>query len=201
MRTVQKKLHLVCCDKRLHPEVATLIISLAVAAGKPAWQCGCSCRHPCCIGVVLCNANSKASKAPSYQKSGGENQALCGHQFFGPRTLPRKSDQEQVVKHAACSCQCVAVDAAEDRIAAGDVSGRILIWHGLKAAMSDRQAGRPLPTMACSTHHWHPHQVCSLSFSLDSAYLLSGGEEAVLVSCQFIVPEYYARGQSHMHLA
>lgn len=97
--------------------------------------------------------------------------------------------------------QCVAVSPAGDRVAAGDVTGRILIWHGVGPAVaaaadasSDEQqqqsqqqgqqddAATAAPQPVLTTMHWHAHAVRALAFSLDSQRLLSGGDEAVLVS-------------------
>lgn len=94
---------------------------------------------------------------------------------------------------------CVAISADDDMIAAGDVSGRISVWRGIKAAMraaleeSTRGQGEEmsseidrtkamLPALAePMTVHWHPSAVGALSFTSDGAHLLSGGREAVLV--------------------
>lgn len=107
----------------------------------------------------------------------------------------------------AISVQCVAIDATEDRVAAGDVSGRISMWNGFApavaaaaAAPEDRAAGE-LAAQSTQQHgqkrksrdirdaglakevmHWHSSAVRSVVFSQDGAYLLSGGAEAVLVS-------------------
>ena len=81
----------------------------------------------------------------------------------------------------ACLLQCLAIDAAENRVAAGDVTGRIIIWHGLRTALADVEAGREPRALYCTSLHWHSQAVACLSFSLDSIYLLSGGGEAVLV--------------------
>ena len=98
--------------------------------------------------------------------------------------------------------QCVALDAQEERIAAGDVTGRIHMWNALGPAVA-AAAGAPsgsandLPSqsgqaskkrdirdanLAKETLHWHAAAVSCLAFSADGAYLLSGGREAVLVS-------------------
>ncbi|KAF5749410.1 hypothetical protein HS088_TW04G01379 [Tripterygium wilfordii] len=86
-------------------------------------------------------------------------------------------------------------------IAAGDVSGRILIWRGfgnttfaLGNGMVDGSSinnteERPGvrgndDADSCSTWHWHPSEVTVLSFSSDGAYLYSGGKEGVLVVWQ-----------------
>ena len=75
----------------------------------------------------------------------------------------------------------MAVDSAEEILAAGDASGRILIWHGLSGAVHRSAMGEPIGDVACSTVHWHAHPVGALAFSPDSCYLLSGGQEHVLV--------------------
>ena len=40
--------------------------------------------------------------------------------------------------------------------------------------------------MVNTTVHWHAHAVGALCFSLDAKFLLSGGQEAVLVSPFFV---------------
>jgi NET1-associated nuclear protein 1 (U3 small nucleolar RNA-associated protein 17) len=105
--------------------------------------------------------------------------------------------------------QAVAIDAAEERLAAGDETGRISMWNAFGPAVS--AAAEPpvaeAAVQAAATHasgvskreqkrrkrehrdggmarqtmHWHAGPVRSLVFSPDSAYLLSGGNEAVLV--------------------
>ena len=71
-----------------------------------------------------------------------------------------------------------------ERVAAGDATGRILLWRSVAAAVfatagsSDVQP-KLLPQ---TTVHWHANAVRALSFSLDSHTLLSGGLEGVVVS-------------------
>ena len=75
----------------------------------------------------------------------------------------------------------MAVDASEEVLAAGDASGRILIWQGLKEGVRRSAVGERVGELPCSTVHWHAHAVGALAFSPDSNYLLSGGQENVLV--------------------
>ena len=110
--------------------------------------------------------------------------------------------------------QCVAFDAAEERVAAGDVSGRISIWNAYPAAVASSAASSAAPPeqqaeqaaiggggsvphqqqphpgkggagrdagLTRQTLHWHSGPVRALSFGPEGAYLLSGGDEAVLV--------------------
>jgi NET1-associated nuclear protein 1 (U3 small nucleolar RNA-associated protein 17) len=87
--------------------------------------------------------------------------------------------------------QCAAFDTTCTHVAAGDASGRIIIWSGLStsalAASSsgskERQDART-GSMTLSTLHWHARAVGALCFSSDGAYLLSAGEEATLVIWQ-----------------
>ena len=44
--------------------------------------------------------------------------------------------------------QCVAIDPTEERIAAGDVSGRILIWNSFKDKVPQLQKPQPQPSAA-----------------------------------------------------
>ena len=70
------------------------------------------------------------------------------------------------------------------------MSGRIIIWTGLEAASAAAENGS-LPQdgnagMSVATIHWHANPVAALCFSQDGRYLLSGGEEAVLVVWQLL---------------
>lgn len=99
----------------------------------------------------------------------------------------------------------MAFAANDSTIALGDASGRIIIWHNFTQAL-DKWASSAATTAAasagagaaaagggggssasnqlppCTTVHWHASAVGALCFSLDGTYLLSGGQEGVLVS-------------------
>eukprot|EP00163_Fabomonas_tropica_P018473 TRINITY_DN3280_c0_g1_i2.p1 TRINITY_DN3280_c0_g1~~TRINITY_DN3280_c0_g1_i2.p1 ORF type:complete len:872 (-),score=171.87 TRINITY_DN3280_c0_g1_i2:83-2698(-) len=68
---------------------------------------------------------------------------------------------------------CVAFHPTEPYVAVGDSIGQIQFWYGIDGSSN---AG------VKATHHWHAHAVSSLAFTADGAYLLSAGEEAVLVT-------------------
>ena len=68
---------------------------------------------------------------------------------------------------------CIAVSSNAPTLAFGNTAGRIFIWHNF---ISGKESLTRL--------HWHAHSVLSLGFSSDGSYLLSGGEESVLVVWQ-----------------
>lgn len=89
--------------------------------------------------------------------------------------------------------QCAAVEPTTGRVAAGDVTGRILTWHDMNDAlqrasgsgavssaslapdaMSDGTAPAAAVDPPCTTVHWHSQPVGALCFSEDGVYLMSG---------------------------
>lgn len=101
--------------------------------------------------------------------------------------------------HHTKAFTCVTVSHDGTKIAAGDVSGRILIWHDIREGLSakiaqeeerkknkqfdenDEHEPWTFTEPPAATVHWHAHPVGCVAFSRDGRYLLSGGEEAVLV--------------------
>ena len=93
--------------------------------------------------------------------------------------------------HHTKAFTCVAVSQDGTKLAAGDISGRILIWHDIKDAISARMANGTskdddnepwtYTEPPAATVHWHAHAVGCIEFSGDGRYLISGGQEAVLV--------------------
>lgn len=79
------------------------------------------------------------------------------------------------VKHThARSLTTIAFHPTDPLLATGDQKGQIVLWHRFDDADS----------LVTSSLHWHAHEVSSLAFTDDGAYMLSGGEEAVLVFWQ-----------------
>lgn len=79
----------------------------------------------------------------------------------------------------------LAFHPSQPIFATGDAVGKIRIWHCLDEAYlrQSKEAGveKRAPS---SVLHWHAHAVSSLSYTPNGAYLVSGGEEAVLVLWQ-----------------
>lgn len=88
----------------------------------------------------------------------------------------------------------VAFHPTENYFATGSSNGKIKLWYGILDSLEDavmtktetKVLSSTLNKGAVSTSllHWHAHAVNSLAFTPNGAYLLSGGEEAVLVLWQ-----------------
>lgn len=93
----------------------------------------------------------------------------------------------------------VACHPTESYFATGDTRGTIRLWYilneeslkAIREAQEKRREGTKanknvdvVPSGAMAVLHWHAHAVSSLAFTPNGAYLLSGGEEAVLVVWQ-----------------
>ncbi|XP_078428741.1 transducin/WD40 repeat-like superfamily protein isoform X2 [Wolffia australiana] len=108
------------------------------------------------------------------------------------------NDIRKIKLHHTKNLTTLAFHPNERLIAAGDVTGRILLWKGFgKRKFSDRiqnfsqhnsddEEERPGvrgddDAELSSTWHWHPAEVKILQFSPDGEYLYSGGKEGVLV--------------------
>lgn len=86
-----------------------------------------------------------------------------------------------------------AFHPTERIIAAGDVTGRVLIWRGFgnrkRALGNQKKKVRAMVDLdnagvrgeddaeSCTTWHWHSAEVNVLTFSSDGAYLYSGATE------------------------
>ena len=64
---------------------------------------------------------------------------------------------------------CVDIDPTQVAFVVGDANGQLIRWHALGDATQ------------FSKLHWHAHAVRDVTFSTDGVFVVSGGEEAVLV--------------------
>lgn len=78
---------------------------------------------------------------------------------------------------------CLAFHPSEEYFATGDQKGQIRLWYCLNSAQVPAQAQGEKRAQT-TTLHWHAHAVSSIAFTANGSYLLSGGEEAVLVIWQ-----------------
>ncbi|XP_019463627.1 PREDICTED: WD repeat-containing protein 75-like [Lupinus angustifolius] len=108
---------------------------------------------------------------------------------------------KKITLHHTKTFTVLAFHPTDRIVAAGDVTGRVLIWRGFGTQKFLDSSGlvnrRPTndsedkpgvrendDAESCSTWHWHSSGVKLLSFSSDGAYLYSGGQEGVLVLWQ-----------------
>lgn len=77
---------------------------------------------------------------------------------------------------------CLSMHPTEEWFATGDSKGQIRLWHCLQDGIFAGPSREKI--VRTTTLHWHTHAVSSLAFTPNGAYLLSGGEEAVLVIWQ-----------------
>uniref|UniRef100_A0A2P2KGZ9 Uncharacterized protein MANES_06G023100 n=1 Tax=Rhizophora mucronata TaxID=61149 RepID=A0A2P2KGZ9_RHIMU len=118
-----------------------------------------------------------------------------------PSTDSERTVVKKITLHHTKNMTVLAFHPTQRIMAAGDITGRILIWRGFGNRMftegNDLVIGRSMDNDderpgvrgdddadSCTTWHWHPAEVNVLSFSSDGAYLFSGGKEGVLVVWQ-----------------
>ena len=124
---------------------------------------------------------TRAPNGLSYSPSGSWIVALGGHKAYICRTSDLKAGFTKLVSPDKLTC--LAFHPREDYFATGDTRGIVRLWYCLNDKTLANATGveKTAPT---TTLHWHAHTVASLAFTANGAYLLSGGEEAVLVIWQ-----------------
>jgi NET1-associated nuclear protein 1 (U3 small nucleolar RNA-associated protein 17) len=117
----------------------------------------------------------------SYSPSGAWLVAIGGHKAYVCRTSDIRAGFTKLVSPEKLTC--LAFHPTDDFFATGDSKGLVRLWYCLNDSIPSGVAGveKKAPT---TTLHWHAHAVSSLAFTANGAYLLSGGEEAVLVIWQ-----------------
>lgn len=106
--------------------------------------------------------------------------ATAGHKSY---VASLSSDKPRFTKYISPErITCLALHPTEDYFATGDSKGVVRLWYCLDGTPV-HAVGVEKRTQTASLH-WHAHSVASLAFSTNGAYLLSGGEESVLVAWQ-----------------
>ncbi|TBU63747.1 WD40 repeat-like protein [Dichomitus squalens] len=127
--------------------------------------------------------------------------ATAGHKAYVCQTGDLKAGFTKFVSPERLTC--LAFHPSEEYFATGDATGCIRLWYCLNESATTKTPGVE-KTAQTTTLHWHAHAVSSLSFTANGAYLLSGGEEAVLVIWQLHTgkKEYVPRvGSPILHIA
>ncbi|KAJ6575276.1 WD40 repeat-like protein [Mycena capillaripes] len=107
--------------------------------------------------------------------------AIAGHKAYVASTASLRSGFTKYVSPERLTC--LAFHPSEDYFATGDDKGNIRLWYCLNDQLPVKPVGVEKKTQT-TTLHWHAHAVSSIAFTPNGAYLLSGGEEAVLVIWQ-----------------
>ncbi|KAH9486491.1 WD repeat-containing protein 75 [Psilocybe cubensis] len=107
--------------------------------------------------------------------------ATAGHKVYVAKTDTITSGFTKYVSPEKLTC--LAFHPSDEYFATGDEKGVIRLWYCLNdnLAVNIRDVEKRTQTRS---FHWHAHAVSSVSFTNNGAYLLSGGEEAVLVIWQ-----------------
>ena len=117
----------------------------------------------------------------SFSPSGGWLVAVAGHKAYVAPTSSFKTGFTKFVSPEALTC--LAFHPSEDYFATGDDKGNIRLWYCLNEQVAAHAVGVEKRAQT-TTLHWHAHAVSSIAFTPNGAYLLSGGEESVLVVWQ-----------------
>ncbi|KAJ6519978.1 WD40 repeat-like protein [Mycena sanguinolenta] len=117
----------------------------------------------------------------SFSPGGAWLVAIAGHKAYVASTASLRSGFTKYVSPERLTC--LAFHPTEDYFATGDEKGNIRLWY----CLGDQQPVKPVGVekkTQTTTLHWHAHAVSSITFTSNGAYLLSGGEESVLVIWQ-----------------
>ncbi|KAF8999080.1 WD40 repeat-like protein [Cyathus striatus] len=107
--------------------------------------------------------------------------ATASHKVYVARTASLSSGFTKYVSQEALTC--LAFHPSEEYFATGDAKGFVRLWYCLNDDLAETAHGVEKKTQT-SSMHWHAHAVSSIAFTPNGSYLLSGGEEAVLVIWQ-----------------
>lgn len=129
---------------------------------------------------ILMVGKTRATTGLAISPSGTWLVATGGHKAYVCAIADLKTGFTKFVSPHALTC--LAFHPSEEYFATGDAVGCIRLWYCLDANLSKNNGmERKAQT---TTLHWHAHAVSSITFTANGAYLLSGGEEAVLVIWQ-----------------
>ena len=107
--------------------------------------------------------------------------ATAGHKVHIAKTSSLSTGFTKYVSPERLTC--LAFHPFEEYFATGDDKGNVRLWYCLNDNLAINARGVEKRTQTTSLH-WHAHAVSSVTFTPNGAYLLSGGEEAVLVIWQ-----------------
>ncbi len=130
---------------------------------------------------IVAVGKTRSTAGLAVSPSGAWLVAIAGHKAYVCQTANLSAGFTKFVSPERLTC--LAFHPAEEYFATGDASGCIRLWYCLNESATVKTPGVE-KTAQTTTLHWHAHAVSSLMFTANGAYLLSGGEEAVLVIWQ-----------------
>lgn len=117
----------------------------------------------------------------AFSPSGSWLVAVAGHKAYVAVTASFHKGFTKYVSPEALTC--LAFHPSEDYFATGDDKGNIRLWYCLNEQVAASAVGVEKRAQT-TTLHWHAHAIAAIAFTANGAYLLSGGEESVLVIWQ-----------------
>jgi NET1-associated nuclear protein 1 (U3 small nucleolar RNA-associated protein 17) len=130
---------------------------------------------------VLVVGKTRLPAGMAVSSSGSWLVVVGGHKAYVAQTSSLRSGFTKFVSPEALTC--LAFHPSDDVFSTGDQVGIIRSWYCLHPDLMTKQAGVEKRAQT-TTMHWHAHPVSALTYTPNGAYLLSGGEEAVLVIWQ-----------------
>lgn len=107
--------------------------------------------------------------------------AIAGNKVYVAKTSALKAGFTKYVSPERLSS--LTFHPENEYFATGDDKGVVRLWYCLNDQVPEKAVGVEKKAQTTALH-WHSHAVSSLSFTANGAYLLSGGEESVLVIWQ-----------------
>jgi len=130
---------------------------------------------------VTAVGKTRSATGLALSRSGAWLVAVAGHKVYVARTSSLKTGFTKYVSPEGLTC--LAFHPFDEYFATGDDKGNIRLWYCLNEQVGKHAVGVEKKAQT-TTMHWHAHAVSSIAFTFNGAYLLSGGEEAVLVIWQ-----------------
>lgn len=160
------------------PELNSNIIDNNAVILKVSLKLSDHTSQPCGIVPV---GKTRFPTGLSISPNGAWLVATAGHKVYVAKTDSLSLGFTKYVSPEKLTC--LAFHPSEEYFATGDEKGVIRLWYCLNdnLAINVRDVEKRTQTRP---FHWHAHAVSSVSFTTNGAYLLSGGEEAVLVIWQ-----------------
>ncbi|OCH94693.1 WD40 repeat-like protein [Obba rivulosa] len=160
------------------PKAEHNVVVMRVSLKPTSASAGLSAQTPSDMITV---GKTRSTTGLALSPSGAWLVATGGHKAYVCPTANIEAGFTKFVSPEALTC--LAFHPSEEYFATGDSQGVVRIWYCLNEAATVKTTCVE-KTAQTTTLHWHAHAVSSLAFTANGAYLLSGGEESVLVIWQ-----------------